>query len=186
MGSNFFVDAFTTLKMSWRNLVRTPVTIETPYNLKERVERYRASFALTHDEHGEEACIGCKICENICPSSIITVTTGPKRESPATGKKRGYCDDFTLNLNACIYCELCVQVCPTDAIVMVKSPEQPAFFREDLVLTRDKLYANETLKSASWANASKLKETQDPNRKPPVVEEPGTPPAPVDGKKEGA
>lgn len=184
MGNNFFLDALQTLKVSWTNLTRKAVTIETPYDQKERVERYRASFALVHDEHGEEACIGCKICENICPSSIIAVTTGPKRESPATGKKRGYCDDFTLNLNACIYCELCVQVCPADAIIMVKTPEKPGFCREDLVLTRDKLYANETLKPASWANASKLKEAQDPNRKPP--EPPQAAAAPAEGAKEGA
>lgn len=184
MGNNFFLDALETLKASWTNSMRKAVTNETPYDQKERVERYRASFALVHDEHGEEACIGCKICENICPSAIITVTTGPKRESPATGKKRGYCDDFTLNLNACIYCELCVQVCPVDAIVMVKTPEQPGFCREDLVLTRDKLYANERLKPVSWANASKLKETQDPNRKPPEPQQ--TAAASAEGVKEGA
>jgi NADH-quinone oxidoreductase subunit I len=144
------------------NAVRPPTTEEFPKVVRPRPERYRASFALVHDEHGEEACIGCLACERICPSRIIKLTPSPKRESPATGKKRGYCTDFTLDLNACIFCELCVQVCPTDAIVMVRQKELPGFSREDLVLTMDKLYANETMKQPTWANASKLMAMQEP------------------------
>jgi NADH-quinone oxidoreductase subunit I len=144
------------------NALRRPTTSEYPKVERPRPERYRSSFALVHDEHGEEACIGCLACERICPSRVIKLQPGPKKESPVTGKKRGYCDDFTLDLNACIYCELCVQVCPTDAILMVREREVPGFVREDLVLTMDKLYANETLKHRSWADGTKLIDMQAP------------------------
>jgi S-adenosylmethionine synthetase len=90
-----------------RELIR-PVVTEGIRPHETRAERYKASFALVHDDNEEEACIGCKLCENICPSDVITVTAAKKRESPVTGKKRGYADDFTLDLQACIYCELCV------------------------------------------------------------------------------
>lgn len=159
------------------NALRKPTTSEYPKVERPRPERYRASFALVHDEHGEEACIGCLACERICPSRIIKVVPGPKKESPATGKKRGYCDDFTLDLNACIYCELCVQVCPTDAILMVREKEIPGFVREDLVLTMDKLYANETAKHVSWATGTKLIDMQAPPKAEKPAEKPPEKPA---------
>ena len=134
-----------------RNVFRPMTTEVLPWKqVRERRERYRSTFALVHNEHGEEACIGCKMCERICPSDIITVVAGGRKESPVTGKKRGYCDDFTLDLNACIVCELCVQVCPEDAILHLRVAQGAAFSREGLVLTMDKLYANQERKALSW------------------------------------
>src|SRR5262249_7849428 len=103
---------------------------------------------------------------------------GGKRESPITGKKRGYADDFVLDLNACIYCELCVQVCPTDAIVMTREPELPAYGREDLVLTMAKLYANAKSKNRAWGDATRLNGMQVPP-KPPAAAKPAAAPAPA-------
>lgn len=155
-----------------RNLLRTPTTVQYPDVIRPRSERHRVSFALVHDEHGEEACIGCMACERICPSEVITVTPDKKRESPVTGKKRGYLTDFTLDLQACIVCELCVQVCPTDAILMTREPETPGFSREDLVLTMDKLYANEKSKTVTWGTATKLNAMQDPKKGQPPKPKP--------------
>src|SRR5262249_23653764 len=103
-----------------------------------------------------------------------------KRESPISGKKRGYADDFVLDLNACIYCELCVQVCPTDAIVMTREPELPAYGREDLVLTMAKLYANEKSKNRAWGDATRLNGMQAPPTRP-KTEAPAAKPAAAPG-----
>ncbi|MFO0690303.1 MAG: 4Fe-4S dicluster domain-containing protein [Myxococcota bacterium] len=151
------------LRTTFLQALRSPTTVDTPFETRERAPRLRASFALVHDADGEEACIGCRKCEYVCPSEVISVTSS-KRPSPVTGKARGYADDFTLNLQACIVCELCVQVCPTDAIVMTQEQEQPGFSREDLTLTMDKLYANEKSKRWAWSNATILGEQQDPDR----------------------
>lgn len=160
----YVVDSLQALATTIRNVFRKPTTVMFPKESRVRPERSRVSFALVHDEHGEEACIGCFLCEKICPSDVITVKAAPKRVSEVTGKKRGYCEDFTLDLNACIFCELCVQVCPADAILMTRTHEPPGFTREALVLTMDKLYANEKNAGATWATGTKLVEMQDPER----------------------
>ena len=166
-----WMSTFDNLGVNLRNLFRAKNTEPLPWeSTRERSARYRASFALVHNEHGEEACIGCKMCEKICPSEIITVVPGGRQESAATGKKRGTCKDFTLDLNACIVCELCVQVCPEDAILMLKVQETPGYQREDLVLTMDKLYENEKLGATTWATGAKLIEMQSPPPEEPAPE----------------
>ncbi len=175
-----FLSSFDNLAVNVLNLFRPKNTEKLPWvEQRGRADRYRASFALVHNEHGEEACIGCKMCEKICPSDIISVVAGGRKESPATGKKRGYCDDFILDLNACIVCELCVQVCPEDAILMLKVQEPPGYRREDLVLTMDKLYKNEKLDAATWGTGTKLIDMQKPAPPPPKPEPVAAPtPAP--------
>ncbi|MBL8861105.1 MAG: NADH-quinone oxidoreductase subunit I [Planctomycetes bacterium] len=160
----------TTIKQAFRPVT----TVQFPDVIRPRAERYRASFALLHDEAGDELCIGCLQCERICPSQVIAIKAAGKRESPITGKKRGYADDFTLDMSACIFCELCVQVCPTDAIVMTREQDPPAFSREDLVLTMDKLYANEKSKTRSWGDGTRLMGMQD-SPKAPKAHAPATP-----------
>jgi len=157
----YFVDSLRALATSMRNVFRRPTTVQFPDVRRPRTERFRASFALVHDEQGDEACVGCKACERICPSQVITVDL-EKRESPITGKKRAYAKAFTLDANACIYCELCVQVCPTDAIVMTTSAAQPQFSRQDLCLDMARLYENERTLQRSWATASILAAMQQP------------------------
>ena len=155
-----FLDAFKAYAAVARNFWRPPTTVQFPTEIRPRAERYRASFALLHEENGDEACIGCLQCERICPSKVISIKGPAKRESTITGKKRSYADDFTLDLTACIFCELCVQVCPTDAIVMTREQEPPSYSREDLVLTMPKLYANEKNKTRAWGDGTKLMEMQ--------------------------
>lgn len=162
-----FIDGFRALATTLRNALRPPITVHYPDVIRPRAERYRSSFALLHDEQGDERCIGCLQCERICPSQVISITTTGKRESTFTGKKRGYADDFKLDLNACIYCELCVQVCPADAIVMTREPETPAFSREELVLTMPKLYANEKSKPRAWSDGTRLMAMQEAPKPPP-------------------
>jgi NADH-quinone oxidoreductase subunit I len=182
------IDAFKALKITAGNALRPPTTVEFPRVIRPRAERYRASFALPDDERGELACVACMACEKICPSQVIKIKSAGKRESPATGKKRQYADEFVLDLTACIQCELCVQVCNSDAIVMVREPEQPAYAREDLVLDLERLRANARDRTASWGKGTTLQEMQDSKpkaEKPAAVKTPDTKPAetqPADAK----
>jgi len=170
----YLTDTLRALATTMRNVFRAPVTVEFPKVIRPRAVRYRASFALPDDEYGEVACIGCLACERICPSRVIKMRMTGKRESPVSGKKRNYVDEFVLDLSACIQCELCIQVCNSDAITMVREPELPSFEREDLVLDLDKLRANAHDKTASWGRGTILQEMQEP---PKVAKPPKKPPA---------
>lgn len=177
--SSYLTATFESLWATMRQALKTPSTVEYPVVKRERAPRLRASFALLKEENGDEACIGCKKCEKVCPSEVITIVGG-KKNSPVTGKPRGYATDFTLNLQACIVCELCVQVCPADAIVMVKEQESPGFVREDLTLTMDRLYRNgEKKERLSWATATVLNEHQKPPEAPKPAPKPVVAAAPV-------
>jgi NADH-quinone oxidoreductase subunit I len=146
-----------------RNLFHKPVTVQYPIVRRPIPERWRGgTFALTTDkETGEENCIGCKLCERICPSGIIVVEM--EKHSG-----RGWAKSFVLDLQACLQCELCVQVCPTDAIVMLYGMEAPVTQREDLILDKEKLMANEKLYQTAWATGLKLQQLHEP-KKPSVI-----------------
>ena len=160
--------AFGALRITGLNLFRKKVTEPLPWEGgRKRPERYRTSFALVHNEDGDEACIGCKMCEKICPSQIITVVAGGRSQSPISGKMRGTAKDFTLDLNACIHCELCVQVCPEDAILMLRAPDAPGYSREEVFLDMAKLYANEPV-AKSWGTGALLVAMQEPGGPKPA------------------
>ncbi len=154
-------DALRAMGTTFRNALRPPTTVPFPAVIRPRAERYRASFALPDDEHGEIACIACLACERICPSQVISMKSAGKRESPVTKKKRAYVEEFVLDLSACIQCELCIQVCNSDAIRMTREPEPPAFTREGLVLDLERLRANAREKTLAWGRGTELQEAQD-------------------------
>jgi NADH-quinone oxidoreductase chain I len=139
-----------------KNLWRPPVTVRYPDRPRTYPDRFRGVLALVYDkETGEEACIGCRLCEYICPPQVIAVEM-------SKGEKRNYAKTFTLELYACEFCELCVQVCPTDAIVMMKSFDLATGDRRELLLDKDRLHAIGLAFDASWATGNKLREMQAP------------------------
>lgn len=158
-------DTVDALAITLKNLFRKPITVQYPAETRPLPERYKGiSFALTHDpETGEENCIGCRLCEFICPSNVISVTQVRRGN-------RTYAETFYLDLSACLICELCVQVCPTDAIVMIrKGIDEPVYNRADLVLTKEKMEANEKRFSLSWTTGNRLRQMQAPPRRRPAA-----------------
>ena len=62
------------MKVTLINLIRRPVTVHYPDKTRTYPDRYRGLLALTYDrETGEENCIGCRLCEYICPPQVIKV-----------------------------------------------------------------------------------------------------------------
>ena len=155
-----------------KNLFRKPVTVHYPDKERQYPSRYRGLLALTYDkETGEENCIGCRLCEYVCPPAVIKVEM-------LKSEKRNYAKTFTLELYACEFCELCVQVCPTDAIVMMKSFDMPTEDRREMLLDKDRLHAIGLQYEQSWATGNRLRDMQTPPKAPaPAHAKPAATPA---------
>ena len=144
------------MRITFRNFFRKPVTVHYPTTTRRFPDRFRGLLALTYDkETGEENCIGCRLCEFICPPAVIKVEM-------LKGEKRNYAKMFTLELYACEFCELCVQVCPTDAIIMMKSFDLATADRRELLLDKDRLHAIGLDFEPSWATGNRLRDMQAP------------------------
>jgi NADH-quinone oxidoreductase subunit I len=138
------------------NLFRKPVTVHYPDVERAYPDRYRGLLALVYEKDtGEEACIGCRLCEYVCPPAVIKVEM-------LKSEKRNYAKSFSLELYACEFCELCVQVCPTDAIVMMKSFDMATADRREMLLDKDRLHAIGLQYQQSWATGNKLRDMQGP------------------------
>ena len=147
------------MRITMLNMFRKPVTVHYPTVARPVTDRFRGLLALTYDqETGEENCIGCRLCEFICPPAVIKVEM-------LKGEKRNYARLFTLELYACEFCELCVQVCPTDAIIMMKSFDLCTSDRREMLLDKDRLHVIGLQHEASWATGNRLREMQAPPKK---------------------
>src|SRR5688572_12569758 len=142
--------------MTFKNFFRKPVTVHYPDKTRNYPDRYRGLLALVYEKDtGEEACIGCRLCEFVCPPAVIKVEM-------LKSEKRNYAKSFTLELYACEFCELCVQVCPTDAIVMMKSFDMSTSDRREMLLDKDRLHALGVQHEPSWATGNRLRDMQAP------------------------
>jgi NADH-quinone oxidoreductase subunit I len=150
---------YRSMRVSFINLFRKPVTVHYPDRPRVYPDRFRGLLALTyHPETGEENCIGCRLCEFVCPPQVIQVEM-------LKGEGRNYAKHFTLELYACEFCELCVQVCPTDAIIMMKSFDMATADRRELLLDKDRLHAIGEKFEPSWATGNRLRDMQAPPKK---------------------
>jgi len=142
--------------VTFKNLLRRPITVRYPTVKRVYPDRFRGLLALTYDpQTGEENCIGCRLCEYICPPTVIKVEM-------LKAEKRNFAKSFTLELYACEFCELCVQVCPTDAIIMMKSFDLATADRRELLLDKDRLHALGLQFDPSWATGNRLRDMQAP------------------------
>lgn len=123
------------LALTGRTLFRPKVTIQFPEEKTPQSPRFRGLHALRRYPSGEERCIGCKLCEAVCPAVCIDIET----EERADGTRRTTLYD--IDLFKCVYCGFCEEACPTDAIVLTRTHDFHFERRDDRIIHKHQLLA---------------------------------------------
>ncbi len=114
--SHFFRNLFlhTAHRLGLLKHLRAAETFQYPEELRPLMSRYRSRHRLTLREDNTPRCVGCMLCETVCPARCITIVPG-EHPDPTVEK---YPIRFDIDLGVCVYCGYCVEVCPEDAIRM--------------------------------------------------------------------
>jgi NADH-quinone oxidoreductase subunit I len=123
------------LALTGRHLFARKITIQFPEEKTPVSPRFRGLHALRRYPNGEERCIGCKLCEAICPALAITIETAERDDGTRRTTR------YDIDLTKCIFCGLCEESCPVDSIVETHLLEYHGEKRGDLYYTKEMLLA---------------------------------------------
>ncbi len=131
--SLFLLEIFKGLRVTGKKLFNKSITIQYPEEKTPQSSRFRGLHALRKYPNGEERCIGCKLCEAVCPALAISIDT--ERRDDGTRRTTKY----EIDLFKCVYCGFCEEACPTDAIVETRIFEFHFENRNEKIIKKDQL-----------------------------------------------
>jgi len=103
------------LWITLKNFFRPHVTLEYPREKPALAPRFRGVPRLRRDPgNGEELCIGCLLCEQICPDDCISIVV--QKRPIGKGKMA---KSFIIDYERCCFCGLCVDPCPTTPLTAI-------------------------------------------------------------------
>jgi NADH-quinone oxidoreductase subunit I len=123
------------LKLTGKYLFAKKITVQYPEERTPQSPRFRGLHALRRYPNGEERCIGCKLCEAVCPALAITIETEPRDDGTRRTTK------YDIDLFKCIYCGFCEESCPVDSIVETRIFDYHFENRGENIMTKDMLLA---------------------------------------------
>lgn len=123
----------TGLRVTMREFWTPKITERYPENRKEKkmFERFRGQLILPHNELNEHKCVGCGICQMVCPNDTIEIQT--EMVETEDGKKKKVLVNHIYDHGKCMYCMLCVTSCPHGALAFDNEFEYAVFDRAKLV-----------------------------------------------------
>ena len=128
-------DILTGMSITGRYLFKPKITVQYPDEKTPLSNRFRGLHALRRYENGEERCIGCKLCEAVCPAYAITIETAERDDGTRRTTR------YDIDLTKCIFCGFCEESCPVDSIVETRVLEYHGEKRGDLIYTKPMLLA---------------------------------------------
>jgi NADH-quinone oxidoreductase subunit I len=123
------------MAVTWRAFIAPKVTLMYPEEKTPISPRFRGLHALRRYPNGEERCIGCKLCEAVCPALAITIDIHERDDGTRRTTR------YDIDLTKCIFCGFCEEACPVDAIVETPILEYHGEKRGDLFYTKEMLLA---------------------------------------------
>ena len=122
------------LLVTFRHLFRKNVTLQYPEQKHPLPEGYRGLPALVTDQEHRTKCVGCFLCEWVCPPKAITIKAGEIETHVEKGP-----EEFQIDFLRCIMCGYCEEVCPEQAIFLTKTYEVVGTSREELRYNKEQL-----------------------------------------------
>ena len=111
------------------------VTVSYPEEKTPLSVRFRGLHAQRRYPNGEERCIGCKLCEAVCPALAIKIAVAEREDGTRRTTR------YDIDLTKCIFCGFCEESCPVDSIVETDIFEYHGEKRGDLYYTKEMLLA---------------------------------------------
>lgn len=129
-------DLLTGMRVTGKYFWKKKFTIQYPEERTPISPRFRGLHALRRYPNGEERCIGCKLCEAVCPALAITIDTEPRPDNDTRRTTR-----YDIDLFKCIYCGFCEEACPVDSIVLTNLQDYHFEDRGENIMTKFDLLA---------------------------------------------
>lgn len=133
----FFIEILEGLALTFRTMLKPPVTRRYPLEKKDPLPGFRGRHAFVRDSAtGREKCVACLKCATVCPSRCIHIDYTVKENGCRELKK------YEIEGLRCVFCGYCATVCPVCALVLTEFYEYADYSRESFLYDRERLLRN--------------------------------------------